>query len=401
MTSNCLLRVFALAPSGSEGVAIAAAACRANAFGIIDLSLGAFQDPQRAFDRLRVHTARPFGVRIHAQDILSGSVLKLANHAPDAIWIPIPSAKPDQLPELAALIHGANRFAIAEATTRAEAGLARSAGFDGLILSGHESGGWCGAESSFVLLQGVLAENDLPVWVRGGIGPDVAAACIAAGAAGVVLDGALLLSRESPLSPSWRERLARSDGSETVVIVPREGASLRVFAPSGSEAVARLKVAAVQGGPAWIDEITRSVGWRDGQCAPAGQDAAFAERLARENVTTGGIVQAVEQAFGTRRLLRPPNARARALGHRHHRHGGGDARRGDRFPVLVQYAPGRRCDHRDPARPLELAALLRPRSQGTRQDHLEVGRVLCPTSRSTRFATACPLRVSPRSSPPS
>jgi acyl transferase domain-containing protein/NAD(P)H-dependent flavin oxidoreductase YrpB (nitropropane dioxygenase family) len=297
VTSNCLPRVFALAPTGSEGLAIAAAACRANAFGIIDLSLGAFQDPQRAFDRLRLHTARPFGVRIHAQDLLSGSVLEPANHAPDAIWIPIPSAKPDQLPELAALIHGANRFAIAEATTRAEAGLARSAGFDGLILSGHESGGWCGAESSFALLQGVLAENDLPVWVRGGIGPAVAAACIAAGAAGVVLDGALLLSRESPLSPSWRERLARSDGSETVVIVPRKGANLRVFAPSGSEAVARLKVAAAQGGPTWDDEITRSVGWRDGQCAPAGQDAAFAERLARENVTTGGIVQAVEQAF--------------------------------------------------------------------------------------------------------
>ena len=49
-----------------------------------------------------------------------------------------------------------------------------------------------------MLLQGVLAESDLPVWVRGGIGPNVAAGCMAAGATGVVLDGALLLSRESP-----------------------------------------------------------------------------------------------------------------------------------------------------------------------------------------------------------
>ena len=99
--------------------------------------------------------------------------------------------------------------------TRAEARFAQSAGFDALMLSGHESAGWCGPESSFVLLQGVLAESSLPVWVRGGIGPNVAAGCIAAGASGVVLDGALLLSRESPVPAAWRERIARCDGSET------------------------------------------------------------------------------------------------------------------------------------------------------------------------------------------
>ena len=94
------------------------------------------------------------------------------------------SAEPDRLLQVATTIRAANRIAIAEVTSRAEAQLARSAGFDALILSGHESGGWCGTESSFVLLQGVLAESDLPVWVRGGIGPSVAAGCIAAGASG-------------------------------------------------------------------------------------------------------------------------------------------------------------------------------------------------------------------------
>ncbi len=183
------------------------------------------------------------------------------------------------------------------------------AGFDGLILSGHESGGCCGAESSFVLLQGVLADGDCPVWVRGGIGPSVAAGCIAAGASGVVLDGALLLARESPLSPSWRERVARCDGSETILIVPREGPSLRVFAPAGSEALARLKTAASQDQPSWNDAVSSNVGWGDGQCAPAGQDAAFAERLSRKYVTTGGIVQVVDrtmtEGLATARAARP------------------------------------------------------------------------------------------------
>ncbi len=211
--------------------------------------------------------------------------------------IPVGTAEPDRLPEVARLIHAANRVAIAEVTTRADAGRARSAGFDGLILSGHESGGWCGPESSFVLLQGVLAETDLPVWVRGGIGPSVAAGCLAAGAAGVVLDGALLLSRESPLSPQRREQVSRCDGSESVVVVPLSGASLRVFATPGSEALDRLKAAANQDGPTWNQAVFRDVGWADGQCAPAGQDAAFAGRLSRRFVTTGGIVQAVERAI--------------------------------------------------------------------------------------------------------
>ena len=81
----------------------------------------------------------------------------------------------------------------------------------------------------------------LPVWVRGGIGPNVAAGCMAAGAAGVVLDGALLLARESPLDPEWRERIARWDGSETTVIGPASAPGVRVFALRVRAALARLQ----------------------------------------------------------------------------------------------------------------------------------------------------------------
>ena len=190
MTSNCLPRVFALAPIGSEGLAIAAAASRAGAFGIVNLSTGSVRAPEQTFSRIRLLTARPFGVLIAVEHILAKSLFESGNDLPDAICLPVRSADPLQLADVAQLIQGANRIAIAEVTTRADAALARQAGFDGLILSGHESGGWCGAESSFVLLQGVLADGDVRVWVRGGIGPCVAAGCIAAGAAGVVLDGA-------------------------------------------------------------------------------------------------------------------------------------------------------------------------------------------------------------------
>jgi acyl transferase domain-containing protein/NAD(P)H-dependent flavin oxidoreductase YrpB (nitropropane dioxygenase family) len=146
-------------------------------------------------------------------------------------------------------------------------------------------------------MQGVLGEAKLPVWVRGGIGPSVAAGCVAAGAAGVVLDGALLLARESPLGSEWRDRIARWDGSETTVVGPESGAGVRVYSPVGSTALARLKRAAGEGGTAWEAAVRDEVGWQLGQCIPVGQDAALAHRLARKFVTVGGIVQEFERSI--------------------------------------------------------------------------------------------------------
>ena len=239
MISKSLPRVFALAPPGTAGIGIAVAACRANALGILDFGFGGTQDPDDAFAQIRRLTSLPFAIRTRARAIVNASLNPARASFPEVVCVPVWSAQGDVLARAAAAIRQAGRVAIAEATTLLEARLAHSAGFDALILSGHESGGWCGAESSFVLLQGVLAETALPVWVRGGIGPNVAAGCLAAGANGVVLDGALLLSRESPLSPEWRQRIARCDGSETTLIRPLEGVSIRVFAFPGSRAAPR------------------------------------------------------------------------------------------------------------------------------------------------------------------
>ena len=257
MTRTSLPRVFALAPIGNEGIAIAAAACRAKALGWVDLSSERCPSTAECFARIGKLTADPFGIRVHANAILSGPLLEPAIHSPAAVWVPAWSLDPESLPELAARIASTNRIAIAEVTTRAEARSAHAAGFHGLVLSGHEAGGWCGSESSFVLLQGVLAESDLPVWVRGGIGPSVAAGCIAAGAAGVVLDGALLLSRESPLTPVLRDRVADGMAVKPLWSLRARAPALRVFAAAGSESLVRLKAAANQDGPSWLEAVDR------------------------------------------------------------------------------------------------------------------------------------------------
>ena len=173
------------------------------------------------------------------------------------------------------------RVALAEVTTRDAASRAARAGAVGVVLAGHEAGGRCGDDSSFVLLQAVLADATLPAWVRGGIGPTSAAGCVAMGAAGVVLDGALLLAKESPLDEPARQAVARLDGTETSVLRREGGSAVRVYSPPRSAAVDRRQ----------------GVGRASGQAWPIGQDAAFAASLAKRYVTTGGIIQAVEAAI--------------------------------------------------------------------------------------------------------
>ncbi|AGA29701.1 polyketide synthase family protein [Singulisphaera acidiphila DSM 18658] len=199
---------------------------------------------------------------------------------------------------LRAILSGSDRVAVAEVTSRESCRAAAEAGFEALIVAGNEAGGRVAEESSFILLQAALGINNAPpVWVRGGIGLRSASACVAAGAAGVVLDGAVLLAKESPLQASLRRRIERWDGSETILVGREVGDLLRIQAEPGSPALARLKQAATEGRLAWESALRREVGWSEGQVRPVGQDAALAGGLARTHVTVGGIVQAVERAI--------------------------------------------------------------------------------------------------------
>ena len=292
-----LPRIMALAPQGPHGIAVVAAACRASAFGIIDLTSHTPNEAAEVFRQIGRLTSGRYCVRLSAEDVFELAGLASDFAGLDAVCVPVDSDDVRQLESAVRAIRRAGRRALVEVTSRVELRLARAAGADMLIVAGTEAGGRGGTESSFVLLQAALAEGEASVWVRGGVGPNVAAGCVAAGAAGIVLDGALLLARESPLGVQWRERIARWDGSETTVVGPGSGSSVRVFAPPGSDALQRLRNAAQDGGSSWQAAVRQNVGWKEGQCLPVGQDAALADKLARKYVTVGGIVQAVERAI--------------------------------------------------------------------------------------------------------
>ncbi|MGW7454304.1 SDR family NAD(P)-dependent oxidoreductase [Streptomyces sp. NPDC054787] len=172
----------------------------------------------------------------------------------------------------------------AEVTSPAEAAAAVTAGADALVAKGHEAGGRVGDATTFVLLQHLLDDPAIRVPVRayGGIGPHTAAAAVAGGAAGVLLDVQLALTAEGEegLPRDVVAALRSMDGSET-----RLTGGHRVFA--------RPDLTPPQG------PVPALLGARDlrAQLLPVGQDGALAARLAARYRTTGGVLQAVRAAI--------------------------------------------------------------------------------------------------------
>ncbi|MFJ5985719.1 SDR family oxidoreductase [Lentzea sp. NPDC092896] len=195
-------RVLCLSPFSTPNPALVVAAERAGGLGVLDLG------PEAAADLARVAARHPraFGVRLHGP-----------------LTVPLPEAVDTVVVDLARfapnLAELGERRVLAVITSVAEAAAAIEFGVAGLIAKGAESGGRVGGSPAFVLLQQVLALTDLPVWVAGSIGPDTAAAAVAGGARGVVLEGQLTLVAEARkhISGEIVNAVRMMDGADTVV----------------------------------------------------------------------------------------------------------------------------------------------------------------------------------------
>ncbi len=286
-------RILAMAPQGRDSLSLVVACWRAGALGIVDgMQAGLTAGMIRKLDRFGVGS---YAIRLRA-DQIGVEAFTEPGQLPDVIVCAVPW-NVDALARACDRLHALGRTVVCEVLSVEEADAALASGVDGLVAVGNEAGGWVGEDTTFILLQNVLALTDRPVWARGGIGPRSAAGCLAAGAAGVVLDGALLLARESEFPDEARRRLKAWDGSEPFLIRSGDGASVRVYAPRTSAALARLTKAAGAGGNAFREAALMEVGWGPNQVWPAGQDAALAADLAGRHVTVGGIVQAVSRAM--------------------------------------------------------------------------------------------------------
>jgi malonyl CoA-acyl carrier protein transacylase len=193
---------------------------------------------------------------------------------------------------------------LAEVTSLEQAKQAKFAGASALIACGFEGGGLVGEEAGLVLLRRLLPLG-LPVHVRGGIGPDSAAAVIAAGAAGVVLEHQLWCCPEFPIEEKLRSKVARFNPTDTKSLGLHFGLRFRVFGQVATRAPKQLlareaEMLAKHASPAdfWA-EIARNVSdspWQTDlktELLPLGQDAALAAPLAAKYHNTAGVISGI------------------------------------------------------------------------------------------------------------
>ncbi|MGW6844785.1 SDR family NAD(P)-dependent oxidoreductase [Streptomyces sp. NPDC054958] len=289
--------VVAVSPFEEPHPAVVTAAERAGALGLLDLGRDA-DAARRGFAELgrRLASGARYGVRVPAGCPLGPDGLPAAV---DTVLLADPASHtPGQVAAWSAAVGRPRVWA--EVTDTAEAGAAVAAGAHALVAKGHEGGGRVGTATTFVLLQQLLDDPAVrvPVLACGGIGPHTAAAAVAGGAAGVLLDVQLALTTEGEagLPEEVASALRAMDGSET-----RLAAGHRVFA--------RPDLTPPEG------PVHTLLGARDlrTQLLPVGQDGASAARLAARYRTTGGVLQAVraavaghlEAAVRARPLARP------------------------------------------------------------------------------------------------
>ncbi len=184
-------------------------------------------------------------------------------------------------------------------------------GASALIACAFEGPGLVSEETGLVLLRTVLAATpELPVTLRGGIGPDSAAAAFAAGAHGVVLEHQLWACAEWPTSDKVQKTLERFDPTDTRSIGHSLGMRYRVFAQiatkppkhmaalessllsSSDHAIARRELLATLSQHTPSNPLAVDL---KQELLPLGQGAALAAPLARKFESVAAIIAAVQQ----------------------------------------------------------------------------------------------------------
>jgi acyl transferase domain-containing protein/NAD(P)H-dependent flavin oxidoreductase YrpB (nitropropane dioxygenase family)/acyl carrier protein len=292
--------IVAITPAHILAPGIAIAATRAGAVGILDLGLDDDAEASAlALGRLRELSGGNgrYGVRWDNFGVRSRDLNRLGEwlESPVDVFV-LATSTFDEALELRKIATRFARHIYLEVHDTKTALAAQAAGFDGLIVKGHEAGGAVGNSSTFILLQELRGQIRIPYWVQGGIGFRSAAAAVLAGATGVVLAEQLWSTEESP----WitREQKAlwdRVDGSETIV-AGKTNELFRLSSRHGRAKLREIELAVASGGD-WRDLLERLLLDRVDPLVAVGQDIAFAGALGKRYLTTGAIVTALRNAI--------------------------------------------------------------------------------------------------------
>ena len=290
---------------GWPDVSLLRAAARAGATAVLNLEAVNAVDVRASLSALARNKPGRIGVRI--DEAASLDSLRDLVEAIDVVVIATGALA--ETVDLIDQLRGPSRALLLECTNAEEARVGAELGVTGLIAKGHESGGRVGDETTFVLVQRLLAETDLPVFAHGGVGRHTIGACFVAGCAGVVLDVQFALARESTLPGAVRNALTRMSGDETICLGTELDDRYRVYRRPGFEAVDELQRLEIELASTpvtepdlrsrWHEGILRRINWTGvgAPLWPLGQDAVMARTLAASFRSVSGILSGLSDAL--------------------------------------------------------------------------------------------------------
>jgi len=291
---------FAFTPAGIANANLAICACRAGGVGILNGELSSvLPEWLEALDSVAKSARAPYGVKLdRISDPLSAAVC--AHLTRGLKWLILDAEILADCESLIGEARGAGARVLAEVKSGDwdESALARWA--DGLMIKGNEAGGFVGEDSSFVLLQKWRQRTRLPLYVRGGMTPQVAAACAAVGVAGGVFDSQLLLMSEVCLPDALAALIGNLSGSETLAVGHGEAGEYFRLLVRPSLGAAR-QFATEADGLRYRDLRERVMGcirWQDPGRAllPIGQDVAFAAPWRKRFGSVAAVLRAIDLA---------------------------------------------------------------------------------------------------------
>jgi len=295
---------FVYTPAGSDDTALAIAACRAGGVGVFNAESGT--DPGRIPGHLEFisrMTTGEFGLKLAFWD--ERLVPCLTEYAQKGLrWLILDAGALSGCLEAVAGLRQNGVHLLAELTTPDWPGHSLETAVDGLVLKGNESGGIVGENSSFILLQKWHRLSRLPVFVRGGVTPLVAAACNVMGVKGCVLDSQVLLLDESPFARDLNPVLGNLSGTETAAIGnSREGRYFRFLVRPGYPEAQALCARGECPDTADLHELaTKHTDWKNPRHSllPIGQDICFAGRWKKRYGHMAGVIRAIQSAVSER-----------------------------------------------------------------------------------------------------
>lgn len=190
-------------------------------------------------ERTRRLTREPFGVNL---TLLPGAPFDYDGYVQAVLdtGVPVVETSGSNPSAVIATLKAAGVRVIHKCTAIKHAAKAVAAGADAIAIDGFECAGHTGMDdiSTLVLLRAAARKLEVPLLACGGFADGAGlAAALAAGADGVAMGTRFMLTRESPLHPSGKQRMLQASERDTLQVGRTVGDPVRVLRNPGAEAL--------------------------------------------------------------------------------------------------------------------------------------------------------------------